>query len=70
MVKLATEISGEEEEVERVKSGYGEISYVDDRQYLGEWRENRMNGFGFLKNADGSYYQGRFLNGFPHGYGI
>lgn len=56
MVKLATEISGEEEEVERVKSGYGEISYVDDRQYLGEWRENRMNGFGFLKNADGSYY--------------
>ena len=45
---------------ERIKEGYGEMIWADDRQYLGNWKQNQMDRFGYLKNADGSYYQGYF----------
>jgi len=48
--------SGVSDACERVKQGYGEMVWLDGRRYLGHWRGNEMDGFGYLKNTDDSFY--------------
>jgi len=38
--------------------------------YEGNFEHNQKNGFGILKNNDGSTYAGEFLNDKPHGRGV
>ena len=38
--------------------------------YTGEWANNRMEGYGVLRQEDGDLYEGQFRNGLKHGTGV
>lgn len=44
--------------------------WPDGRRYEGDFKENKMSGFGRFDYGDGKVYEGEFLNGKQHGTGF
>ena len=47
----------------------GVYSWLDGRQYEGEWIKNNMEGVGIYSWSDGRLYEGEYLNDKKQGYG-
>ena len=43
-------------DTQRVRQGYGEMVWPQAKRYIGYWYNNMMDGFGYLRNSDGSFY--------------
>ena len=61
---------------ERVRDGKGTLlhpindkSVTSGESYVGEWKDDKMNGFGLYTYTNGDIYEGQFLNGMQHGHG-
>lgn len=51
-------------------NGYGVIKYANDNIYMGEFKENIMDGWGEFIWNDNKYYCGGYKDGNKHGFGI
>ena len=51
------------------KNGVGTYITINGNKYVGEWKDDIMEGQGILIDQDGKY-EGKFLNGLMHGNGI
>ena len=49
--------------------GYGLYTWKDNRQYQGQYKNEKKHGFGIYKWADGRRYEGYWSNGKQHGLG-
>lgn len=61
---------------ERVRDGKGTLLHpINDKSlnsgesYVGEWKDDKMNGFGLYVYTNGDVYEGQFLNGLQNGHG-
>lgn len=53
------------------KHGFGTFTFFEGHKYVGEWKDDRYNGFGILYYANGNvWYIGEWENGESHGLGI
>lgn len=50
--------------------GIAEDDKYTNNKYIGQWKDDEMDGFGRYEWADGSYYEGPWKNGNQNGYGI
>ena len=50
-------------------NGSGEFSWPDGRKYIGDYKEDKKEGYGFFEWADGRKYRGSWSNGKQHGEG-
>lgn len=50
--------------------GKGTFTWPDGRKYVGEYIEDRKEGFGIFTFKDGRIYEGEWLNGKQHGRGL
>ena len=48
----------------------GEYIWPDGRKYKGEWKDNRIHGWGVFTWSDGRKYTGNYVNDKKHGFGI
>ena len=37
-------------------------TWENGKQYIGDWKQNKMDGFGIFKWIDGKRYEGEFKN--------
>ena len=44
--------------------------FKDGRHYEGEWKNNKMHGFGIIAWPDGKFYEGEFCDDKKEGFGI
>ena len=51
-------------------NGKGLFVWHDNRQYLGDWKDNMMAGFGSYKWGDGRIFMGQYVNDKKEGHGI
>jgi hypothetical protein len=51
-----------------MREGKGTIKYVNGSEFTGEWKNDKKNGFGVLKQK-GEMYEGYFYNDMKHGNG-
>lgn len=49
--------------------GKGEFIWPDKRKYIGEYRQDKKEGYGIFEWSDGRIYKGYWLNGKQHGEG-
>ncbi len=53
-----------------MRHGQGKFFYQDGGRYEGEWKENKMNGYGKLfYQSDKIAYEGEWVNDQFHGWG-
>jgi hypothetical protein len=50
-------------------NGQGILLWPDGREYRGEFRDDKREGFGVFKWKDGRTYRGHWINGKQHGIG-
>ena len=50
--------------------GKAVIGKYTNNKYVGEWKNDNMNGLGKYEWADGSYYEGSWKNDLPNGDGV
>ncbi len=55
--------------VHRLLEFLGTYTWSDGRKYVGQWRDNKMNGKGTFTFPDGKMYIGEYKNDLRHGYG-
>ena len=48
----------------------GKYKWGDGREYVGEWKESRINGEGVYSWPDGRVYEGGFRNDLKEGHGV
>ena len=56
-------------------TGHGKYTWSendpgDGKDYIGDWRDNHKHGYGTLQLKNGDKYQGLFIDGKRHGFGI
>ena len=56
-------------EIVFIRSGSGKQTWRDKSMYLGNFKEDQMNGNGTITYPNGSIYSGNWLNGVRHGKG-
>jgi hypothetical protein len=47
----------------------GVYRWSDGREYVGEWKDNKMHGKGVLVWPDGKRYEGEYVEDKKHGFG-
>lgn len=52
-----------------MRHGKGKMVYSEEKVYEGEWKEDKMDGFGVM-NSKGKVYEGEFKDGKMHGVGV
>jgi hypothetical protein len=52
------------------KEGFGTFIDSKGNKYLGEWKDDKLNGKGRLFSVNGDYYEGFFKDGIIEGYGM
>ena len=60
--------------VRNKKNGHGRLTRPDrhgsmQRSYIGQWKDNQMNGLGTFYSTPSEYYQGEFLRNKKSGWG-
>ena len=50
-------------------NGFGIYDWGNNRKYIGQWKEGKMEGKGKLMYSDGTYYEGDFISGKKNGHG-
>ena len=54
-----------------MRNGVGKFYYTEKSMYNGEWRDNKMDGFGVLTYSSGTIaYEGYWKNDSFHGKGV
>jgi hypothetical protein len=66
-LELSTYIGGL---LNRLKSGYGELTYISGVHYVGNFELDKFNGIGTLTFPGDFTYSGSFRSDLPHGYGV
>jgi len=51
------------------REGVGIQDWPDGTRYIGEWRDDKANGWGKLRHGDGDVYMGDWKDDKAHGYG-
>ena len=50
-------------------NGKGLLQYPDGKQYVGEFKDDKVHGYGVLLTIEGGKYEGAWENGFKSGHG-
>ena len=53
-----------------MRDGIGEIQWFDDSKYIGEWKQDKIEGKGKFIHPNGDYYDGEWQNSKANGKGI
>jgi len=51
------------------RHGKGTMNFNNGDKYVGQWRNDKFNGFGILEKANGEKYEGNWKNNKMHGQG-
>ena len=53
----------------KIRHGFGVFTWSNGNEYIGDWKEDRMEGVGSFYYANKSVYDGQFFNNMLHGKG-
>ena len=58
-----------------MRNGHGQYIWRENnpgtnKDYIGDWRDDKMHGYGTLQLKNGDKYQGQFIDDKRHGFGV